>query len=157
MIYLKNDITDEIGYFGNYQPGWSPASAEDPPVPQPEIDAWLLTNAKIIKLQVLKADKTAFCDVGLLYSGDTFCLSDISTSNIILKNTLPAGATDRYKYYDITDVQRDFTDAAGWDAFFDTIIPEKDWIMRYYCATKKEINDAADMTALDAIIIDFSA
>jgi hypothetical protein len=64
---------------------------------------------------------------------------------------------NRYEYYDIDDVQVDFVNETAWRGFFNAIITEKDRIMRYYCATKKEIKDAADMTTLNAITINFSA
>jgi hypothetical protein len=188
-----------------------------------------LAQAKIVKLGTLSEDKTTFCNTGLLYSGNTFALSDISTQNMVLKNNvlgyesnnvsvlaatksynLPQGHglgtnagqivhvsgftdpanngaktvstlennflivtdtlvdeaagdlitisnDDRFKYYDINNTPVDFTDAQGWNDFFAAMMNEKDRIMRYYCATKKAINDAADMTVLDAIVIDFSA
>jgi len=154
MEYYLNETNDAVGVFDDTvtsaPPGWTDATQE-------EIDAYLLEEAKATKLITLNVDREDFCYAGFAYSGNTFCLSDESTQNIVLKNTLPVGSTDRYKYYDVTDVQRDFADASGWDAFFEAIIPEKDRVMRYYCATKKEINDAATVAAVNAIDIDFSA
>lgn len=64
---------------------------------------------------------------------------------------------DRYRRYDTCDIQQSFTDCAGWEAFFDAITQEKNRIMNYYYAKRKEISDAEDMETLDAITIDFSA
>jgi hypothetical protein len=221
-MYLKRDSDGQIGEFNCPQQGWSTPTQE-------EIDAYLLARAKVEKIKTLGSDRQAFCDAGLLYSGNTFRLSDESTQNIVLKDNiagyqsdnvsvmnstssyiLPAGhglkvvagqtvyvsgfteaanngaktvyslegdflvvdetLTDeavgdlitisneeRYKYYDADEVQIDFTDNTGWDYFFAAMTNEKDRIMRYYCATKKAINDCTTVAQVDAIVIDFAA
>lgn len=222
-MYLTNLSTLEVGIFSRPQAGWRDSTQE-------EIDADLLDKAKLAKIEVLGNAKTAFCGTGLLYDGNTFCLSDTSTNNIVLKenNTnfnsdnisaytsgvncyvLPQNhgikvyvgqtihisgfdeaanngaktvdflediylnivealtdeavgddicicSTDRYKYYDTSEVQVDFSDCAAWNGFFAAMMEEKDRIMRYYCSKKAEINAATDMETLDAITIDFSA
>ena len=149
-MYLTNDATGEVGAFRMPRSGWSDST-------EGEIDAYLLAEARTDKLKTLSADRVNFCMTGYVYGGNTFCISDESKVNITFKNTLPAGATDRYKYYDASDVQVNFADADGWNAFYDAISPEMDRIMRYYCAKKKEINDAETVAAVDAITIDFTA
>lgn len=226
--YLINDTTGALIPFSNnlgsiyFQTPWRDAT-------QPEIDAFLLANAKIVKVEELDQAKINFCDAGLLYSGDTFSLSDNSTQNMVLKNNvlgyesnsvsvlaatksynLPQGhglgfnpgqtvyvlgftdaanngaktvdhlednyllVTDtladeaagddisisndeRYKYYDVDEVQVDFSDGAGWNDFFAAMMNEKDRIMRYYCTTKKQIADCTTVAQVDAITIDFAA
>lgn len=151
MVYYKSNQNGGIGVFKS-DPGigWTKLTQE-------EIDYFLLKQAKLAKLEVLKIKKYSFCNAGFLYSENTYCLSDASTSNIILKNSLPPSATDRYKYYDNAGSQINFTNQVGWNVFFNAIVPEKDRIMRYYCSTKTAINEAADISALHAIIINFSA
>jgi hypothetical protein len=221
-MYLKNDISGLICEFSNSQEGWSTPTQE-------EIDAYLLTNAKLAKLEVLELAKFTFCKTGFPYVEVNFSLLDESINNILLQNnllsynssdvsvtaatnlyTLPTGHglifvvnqlievagfteaanngvkivasfsgdlltvqesltdeaagdaisisnVDRYKYYDTVNIQQSFADSTGWNAFFNAIMPEKNRIMNYYYSKKKEIADAANMTALDAITIDFSA
>ena len=148
-MYLKNDITSEINKFNNPQVGWSAASQE-------EIDAYLLSQAVNNKIDVLIFDFNAFLDVGFLYNEDTFLLTDCGVNNILLKSGCPSGMPDRYKYFDIDNVQIDFVNNDGFTAFKDAIFSEKDRIMTKYNDYKKEIDDCLTVAEVDAITIDFS-
>ena len=158
-MYLKNDITGEIADFANYQIDWSPADSEGTPVPEAEVDAYLLADAKISKNLELKSDLTAFCDAGYLYTAKsaTFKLDDVTIINVTLKDTLPASVPDRYKFYDIDKIKIDFVDNSGFMDFRDALFEEKDRIMIKYNDYRKQIIDAADMETLEAIVISFSA
>lgn len=156
-LYLKNDTTSQIGEFVSYQEGWSPASAEDPPVPQAEIDAYLLAKAKTAKLKELFGDLENFLDAGYTYQTNVFKLTADVIENIQMKNSCPAGMTDRYKFCDIDHVLINFTDAAGFTVFLEAIFTEKDRVMVKYNAYKIQIAACADIAEVDAIVIDFAA
>jgi hypothetical protein len=156
-MYLKNDVTAEIGGFANYQPGWSPASAEDPPVPQAEIDAYLLEKAKLDKIKVLNEDFEAFRETGFEYNGNLFCLGAGGILNIaVVKNDVDPASPNKYKFANKNDVFVDFVDSAGLMAFCLAICTERDRIMVYKINKKKEINDCSTIAAVDAVAIDFS-
>lgn len=148
-MYLKNDITDVIGEYGVPQPGYSVPTQE-------ELDVYLLVGAKTGKLIALKESLNAFADAGYLYSANTYSLTVSGISNVILKNDLAAGAIDKYKYYNMSDVQIDFTDEAGWALFFNGITQERDRLMRVFCAYIAQINACTTVAAVDAIVISFS-
>lgn len=223
MYYYKNNINGTIALF-NRRPlsGWTELTEE-------ELDAFLLVQAKIAKLEMLESAKSTFYDAGYPYSGDTYPLDNEAAQDILLKQNLlsymsgnvsamastnayilPAGhgikmisggqiitvsgftesanngdktvyslegdfivvdenladevvgddivisSYSRYKYHDISDVQHDFINDAGWNGFSNAIMVERDRIMWYDCTKRKEISDAADMETLDAITIDFS-
>jgi hypothetical protein len=149
-MYLKNDTTGDIAEFAKPQTGWSAATQE-------EIDAYLLSGAKVDKINQLKLDLSDFCEAGYVYLTWSFCLSDESTNNITLKDLAPAGMPDRYKYFDMSNTQRDFTDASGFTAFKDAIFTEKDRIMVKYNNYKSQINACSTVAEVDAITISFSA
>jgi len=72
-IYLKNDQNGEVACFGCYQPGWSPASAQEPPLSEEEIDGFLLKKSQSEKVMDLKLDLSVFCEIGFEYSGEISC------------------------------------------------------------------------------------
>jgi len=160
-MYLENDITGEIGFFLSYQPGWSPANSEEPPVPQAEIDIFLLKIAKNQKLPDLKNDLNDFLMTGYIYDGHTFLLNDKTTENIRLKFRCSAANPDRYKFYDFTEDPKDavlvnFTDLAGFTTFSEAVQDEKDRVMVKYNAYKVQIAACVTVAEVNAIVIDFS-
>lgn len=151
MYWYKNDATGGIGRFSSKQgSGWTLMTQE-------EIDADLLNEAKLVKINTLKSYLSAFEDAGLVYLTWVFGLSDNSTNNIVLKDVAPAAMTDRYKYYDMSYTQRDFADATGFTSFKDAMVTEKDRIMRKYNSYYSKIEACANVAAVDAITISFTA
>jgi len=86
-----------------------------------------------------------------------FKLKDKVTTNIILKNALPAATPDRWIFGAKSNIPIDFANVTNWDAFFDLILPEKDRIMRKDDNYQDQIDLATTQAELDAIIISFSA
>jgi len=163
-MYLKHDVTGIVGEFNNYQVNWSPADAEDPPVPQADIDAYLLVVAKAAKVVELKEDLSTFRNLGFTYTGSlpgpaTFNLSENSARYADVKSSRRLGGANKSKFYDISmpRVQRDFVDDTGFDAFVNAINEEEERIMEKYNEYREQIEEAADVPAVDAITIDFSA
>lgn len=205
-MYLKRDSDGQITIATNYQVGWSPAAAGDPPVSQADIDAYNLEDAQAAKRIEIKESLSDFEKAGYTYTGAITCAvwnsgstyakkaltlatdtnnykslkagnlnneppnvtwweeyepifktKDKVTSNIILKNNLPAVTPDRWIFGAKSNIPVDFGNATDWDAFFDKILPEKDRIMRKY----DNYLDAVDLTTtiaeVDAIVPDFSA
>jgi hypothetical protein len=150
MLY-KNAVTGNFAEFGIAQGGdWIEATQE-------EIDAYEFTRQKSAKLKALLSGLDSFCCAGFTYKGNTFCLSDRSLSNILVKDECSAGMTDRYKYYDIGKAQVDFTDAVGFSAFKEAMLEEKDRVMRLYNSLHKQIDDCANQASLNAVTINFAA
>lgn len=153
MKYYINDATGNIGQFGNLvisaPPGWSVPT-------QAQIDAYLLGVAKADKIKVLEGDLGAFEDAGCLYSGDTFDLTNSGSINLAVKRGLSGGAANKFKFCDVENVLIDFANQAAFDNFSEALSDEKDRIMVYYNSKKKEINDCANVAAVDAVTISFA-
>ena len=155
-MYLKNDISGEIGTFTNPQEGFSIPT-------QAEITAFLLGRAKITKIQLLKNLKDKFLKPGHLYNSKRFALEKIEDIvNLTMKGTLLSSAQDRYKYDDKNGDSINFTDTAGMTTFRETMLTEWDRVIRKEIAYKKLINACNSISGpetpiLDDIIINFSA
>lgn len=157
-MYLEKDATGEIAIFANYQSEWSPATSEDPPVSQEKIDAFELKRAKKTKVAILrKEDLNGFLLAGYIYEEHTYSLTDKTTDNIQLKNTCSLSMPDRFKFCDNANVLVDFTDAAGFVAFLEAALAEKDRVMVKYNAYKIQITACINVAEVENIIIDFSA
>ena len=78
-------------------------------------------------------------------------IDEATGSNITLS------AFDRYKYFDDTNVQRDFVNKAGVEALQSAVITEKDRIIIKNNNYLFQINAATTIAEIDAITIDFSA
>lgn len=157
ILYLKNDTTAQIGKFISYQTGWSPTSPEDPPVPQSEIDAYLLEQAKIDKIKTLKSDLETFSDAGFLYSGNTFDLTDQGALNLGVKRGTSSGSAYKFTFCDINNVRIDFGNQSVFDTFSESLSDERDRIMNVYIDYKAQISACTDVAAVDASVIDFNA
>ena len=221
-MYYKNDGNGAIALFAATAPaGWTLLT-------QPEIDAYLLVEAKTIKINELKNALDNFCEAGYVYSGNTFALCDQFVINMNLKENLlsyesdgisavgatnkyilPSGhkqhfyagqvinvsncgvganngvknvtafsvndltvaenlsdeaagedidfsANNRYKFYDIDNVQVVFLTTCGFDNFKESIFQEKDRIMVKYNDYKAQITACTTIAQIDAITINFS-
>ncbi len=156
-MYLKKVTSGEIGAFANYQDGWLPANSEDAPVPQEEIDIWLMGIAKKQKVSILKTALKLFQIAGFVYLTHTFSLFPDNVNNIKTVQDLSASNPDRYKFCDITHALRDFVDEAGYIVFKDAILDEYDRIMKKYNAYRVQIDACLTIEEVDAITVDFSS
>lgn len=156
-MYLKKDDTGAIGEFLNYQVGYTPASAEDPPLSQAEIDAYNLTQGKTAKIAELKRDLSDFRGVGFVYSTWTFNLTEDSARYVKSKADLALGDTSKYKFWDKSYIERDFTDSTGFDAFSLAINEEEERLMELYNSYRNQITACTTIAQLDAIVISFAA
>jgi len=156
-MYLENDITGQVSVFANYQVGWSPADAEGTPVSQAKIDAYLLAQAKLDKINDMKDAYQAFIAGGFVYDTNTFDLSDAGLYNLNFKKDCALDAPNRFKFCDTSNAPVDFTDEAGIDALIQSIMAEKDRIMfSKYNPYKVSINACSTVAEVEAITIDFS-
>ncbi len=118
-IYLKNSQTGEIACFGCYQPGWSPASAEEPPLSEEEIDGFLLEKAQSEKVMDLTADLGIFCEIGFEYLGEISCQVwelDVTYS----RKALVLGSDEKnYKSLKDNNLNNDpFSKPEWWEEFY---------------------------------------
>ena len=81
---------------------------------------------------------------------------DRVTTNIILKNALPAATPDRWIFGAKGNIPIDFGNVTNWDAFYDAILPEKDRIMRKYDNYLDQIDLCTTVAQVDAITPDFA-
>jgi len=63
---------------------------------------------------------------------------------------------DRFKFYDLTHIQRDFTDNAGFTLFAGTFLKEEDRIMVLYNSYRGQIAACTTVAEVDAITISFA-
>lgn len=155
-MYLEKDATGEVAIFANYQTDWSPANPEDPLVSQEKIDAFELERAKKAKIATLKKDLNDFLLAGYIYDEHIYSLTDRTTDNIQLKNTCSLSMPDRFKFCDNANMLVDFTDAAGFVAFLEAALAEKDRVMVKYNAYKIQIVACVTVAEVENIIIVFS-
>ena len=141
-MYIKNNANGDIGKSVHLQDGYSLATQE-------EIDAYILTQDKKIKLRELKDYRYNFCVSGFSYNGNTFDLEDVLS-------IFEAKESNRNKFFNLNSAEVDFTDTAGFDSFKSALLIEKDRIMVKYHNYKKKIDDCATSAAINAITIDFS-
>jgi hypothetical protein len=140
-MYFKNKESGLITQFGIEQgDDWETPTQE-------EIDAFNLEKDRATKLTVLRTDFMAFCDSGFLYNGNTFCLKEPL-------HILEADAAGSNKFFDVDSVEVDFIDTAGFTAFKNALLKEKDRILKKYHTLKKQISDSQDPLS---IAINFTA
>lgn len=72
-------------------------------------------------------------------------------------SSITFSAIDRYKYFDDTNIQRDFIDKSGIEGLYSAIITEKDRIMIKYNNYINQIEACLNVAEVDAITINFSA
>ena len=116
-MYLRNDATGEIGVFTNYQQGWSPAGPEDPPLPQPEIDAYLLEIAREEKEFELKRKLSDFQLAGNEYLGDIFCAEWTAVDTYMKDDLVLASDGKNYKSLKADNLDHEPPDAEWWAEF----------------------------------------
>jgi len=156
MIYYKNDTTGRLSQFSEIQisppPGFSIAT-------QVEIDAWKLLEAKKAKVEELKTLLLDFRAAGFEYVYDsntwTFNLSAQSATYIKAKNDATWTGPARYKYSDITYIQRDFVDNFGFDGFAEAIEAVEDDLMVRYNNYRKAIGDCTTIAQVNALTFNF--
>lgn len=154
--YLRNTTTNELirnSNLGKYfvTPLWVDAT-------QPEIDAWLLSIAKVDKHAESKLARNDFQNLGFTYLTKVYCLKHSLVVNLCVKNMMSDSNPNRYKFCDINGDEQDHTDAAGWALFNEAINGEKDRIMlSKFNGYKTQIDACGTVSAVDAIIIDYSA
>jgi len=163
-MFLKNDTTAKIIESDDYQEGFSPKSPKDPPVPQSEVDEFLLREAKFAKIKSLKRDSRVFQEAGFVYSGDTFKANARTMGDIVSKNICPVSDPDRYKFYDNPPEQFnnprkqiDFVDAVAWTKFIEAMSGEYDRVMKKYNWYREAIDKCTTIAELNAIVFDFAA
>ena len=151
-MYLINDTTGIVGEWNRPQIGWSPVTQE-------EINGYLLKQAKKDGINVLKEKLSLFRDLGFVYNGWTFSLDTMSAMYVKNKADQATGGIDKYKYYDLEGVQRNFENVSGFSLFKVEINEEDNRIMELYNKYKGEINTALTPEAVDTIIsqIDFAS
>jgi hypothetical protein len=113
-MYLKNDITEEIGVFMTSQEGWSEATQE-------EIDAFLLAQAKTTKIDELKEDLKNFCDNGYAYTGDIVCAAYDSEITYALNALVLGSDSKNYISLQADNTGHDPTSSPEW---WEEFIPE---------------------------------
>lgn len=162
-MYLKRDSDGQITLATNYQVGWSPATAGDPPVSQVDIDAYDLEVAQDAKMTESESSLQAWRDMGFTYTGSlpgpaTFNLSENSARYADVKSSRRLGGVNKSKFYDmaVPRVQRDFVDDTGFDGFVDAINEEEERIVEKENGYGEQIEEATTVAEVDAITINYA-
>jgi len=153
-MYLRDDISGDIGWFHNAQDGWSIPT-------QAAITSYLLKLAKLKKIRELKTKLSAFKTLGMRLGTERFNLEETSVAYIDLQNRMSSGGTDRYIFYATDYTKYNFTDQTGFDNFFKSMRTEQKRIMDLYNNYRGQINvcnsiGGPQTPILDNIIIDFT-
>lgn len=153
--YLRNTSTEELIKNVNLGRWFKPPLWVD--ATQSEIDAYLLIGAKAAKLIESDNDLATFRALGFVYTGWTFSLGAMSAMYAKNKNDLGSGGVNKYKFYDVGGIQRDFTDAPGFQGFSDGICDEDERLMELFNNYIGQIAACTTVAEVDAITIDYSA
>lgn len=120
-----------------------------------EIASFKLQEAKKTKIEELKTKLAEACG-SFFYEGHPFCLNEDSIQNLVLKDSCPPSIESRYKFFDKNRELVDFGNEEGFSAFKEFLFVRKNWVMVKYNQWYGEIMACQTISAVEAIVIDFS-
>jgi len=115
-MYLKRDSDGQVGVANNYQTGWSPATAVDPPVPQADIDAYDLESAQNTKRLEVKESLSDFEKTGYTYTGAITC-AVWNSGTYAKKDLVLATDTNNYKSLKNGNTDNEPPNATWWEEY----------------------------------------